>query len=61
MAFSREGEKAIYIIFPRDILIIGSITPRNNILHFFSAFSQETTRSDRFSHGFNPISITGSF
>jgi hypothetical protein len=36
MAFSREGEKAIYIMFPCDIFIISSITSRNYVLHFIS-------------------------
>jgi len=36
MAFSREGEKAIYIMFPCDIFIISSITSRNNVLHSIS-------------------------
>jgi hypothetical protein len=61
MAFSRKGKKAIYIMFPHDILIISSITSRNDILHLNSAFQQETTRSDSFSRGFKPISIRVSF
>jgi len=36
MAFSREGEKAIYIMFPSDTFIISSIKSRNNVLHFIS-------------------------
>ena len=36
MAFSREGEKAIYVMFPCDTFIMSSITSRNNVLHFIS-------------------------